>query len=45
MREGNAPAINRADRLPSTTGGTTRLAYPRANAAGIALDPLLRRPV
>ena len=42
MREGNSPAISRADRLPSTVGGMTRLAYARAKTAGIALDPLLR---
>ena len=42
MRKGNAPAVSRADRLPSTAGGMTRLAYARAKAAGIALDPLLR---
>ncbi len=42
MREGNAPANSHADRLPSTAGGMTRLAYARAKAAGIALDPLLR---
>ena len=41
MRKGNAPAVSRADRLPSTAGGMTRLAYDRAKAAGIALDPLL----
>ena len=41
MRKGNAPAVSRADRLPSTAGGMTRLAYARAKAAGIALDPLL----
>ena len=43
MREGNVPAVSRADRLPSTAGGMTRLAYARAKAAGIALDPLLKR--
>ena len=37
------PAVNRADRLPSTAGGMTRLAYARAKAMGIALDPLLKR--
>ena len=42
MREGNTPAISHADRLPSTAGGMTRLAYARAKTAGIALDPLLR---
>ena len=42
-REGNAPAIGHADRLPSTAGGMTRLAYARAKAAGIALDPLLKQ--
>ena len=41
MRKGNAPAVSRGDRLPSTAGGMTRLAYARAKAAGIALDPLL----
>ena len=40
-REGTAPANSHADRLPSTVGGMTRLAYDRAKAAGIALDPLL----
>ena len=40
-REGTAPANSHADRLPSTAGGMTRLAYDRAKAAGIALDPLL----
>ena len=40
MRKVNAPAVSRADRLPSTAGGMTRLAYARAKAAGIALDPL-----
>ena len=43
MREGIAPAVGRADRLPSTAGGMTRLAYARAKAAGIALDPLLKQ--
>ena len=43
MRKGNAPAVSRADRLPSTVGGMTRLAYARAKAAGIALDPLLKQ--
>jgi AraC-like DNA-binding protein len=43
MREGNVHAVSRADRLPSTAGGMTRLAYARAKAAGIALDPLLKR--
>ena len=43
MRKGNAPAVSRADRLPSTAGGMTRLAYARAKAAGIALDPLLKQ--
>ena len=42
MRKGNAPAVSRADRLPNTAGGMTRLAYARAKAAGIALDPLLK---
>ena len=43
MREGNSPGVNRAERLPSTAGGMTRLAYARAKAAGIALDPLLEQ--
>lgn len=43
MRQKNAPAIGHADRLPSTAGGMTRLAYARAKAAGIALDPLLKQ--
>ena len=43
MREGNAPAVSNADRLPSTIGGITRLAYARAKAADIALDPLLKK--
>ncbi len=43
MREENAPAVGRTDRLPSTAGGMTRLACARAKAAGIALDPLLKR--
>ncbi len=43
MRKGNAPAVSRADRLPRTVGGMTRLAYARAKAAGIALDPLLKQ--
>ena len=43
MRKGNSPAVSRADRLPSTVGGMTRLAYARARAAGIALDPLLKQ--
>ena len=43
MRKGNAPAVSRADRLPSTAGGMTRLAYARAKAAGIALEPLLKQ--
>ena len=42
MRKANAPAVGRADRLPSTAGVMARLAYARAKAAGIALDPLLR---
>ncbi len=42
-REGTAPANSHADRLPSTAGGMTRLAYDRAKAAGIALDPLLTK--
>ena len=43
MRKGNAPAVSRGDRLPSTAGGMTRLAYARAKAVGIALDPLLKQ--
>ena len=43
MRERNSPSVSRADRLPSTVGGMTRLAYARAKAAGIALDPLLEQ--
>jgi AraC-like DNA-binding protein len=43
MPEGNSPSVSRADRLPSTAGGMTRLAYARAKAAGIALDPLLKQ--
>ena len=43
MRKGNAPAVSRGDRLPNTAGGMTRLAYARAKAAGIALDPLLKQ--
>jgi AraC-like DNA-binding protein len=35
-------ADGRTDRHPYTAGGMTRLAYARAKAAGIALDPLLR---
>jgi AraC-like DNA-binding protein len=42
MREGIAAAFGRTDRSPYTVGGMTRLAYARAKAAGIALDPLLR---
>ena len=42
MREGNAAADGHTDRHPYTAGGITRLAYARAKAAGIALDPLLR---
>jgi hypothetical protein len=42
MRKGNSPAVSRADRLPRTVGGMTRLACARATAAGIALDPLLK---
>src|SRR6476646_3837396 len=41
-RERKAHANSHADRLPSTIGGMTKLAYARAKAAGIALDPLLR---
>ena len=36
-RERNAHANRHADRLPSTIGGMTKLAYARAKAAGIAL--------
>ena len=43
MRERNASAVGSADRLPSTVGGMTRLAFARAKAAGIALDPLLKQ--
>jgi AraC-like DNA-binding protein len=43
MRERNAPAVGSADRLPSTVGGMTRLAFARAKAASIALDPLLKQ--
>jgi hypothetical protein len=43
MRNGNAPIIGRADRLPSTAGGMARLAYARAKAAGIASNPLLKQ--
>jgi AraC-like DNA-binding protein len=43
MREGSSPAVSRADRLPSTVGGMTRLAYARAKTADIALDPLLKK--
>src|SRR4029079_15691039 len=41
-RERNADANSHADRLPSTIGTMTKLAYARAKAAGIALEPLLR---
>ncbi len=41
-RERNAHANSHADRLPSTIGGMTKLAYARAKAAGIAMEPLLR---
>ncbi len=42
-RDRNAHANNHVDRLPSTIGGMTKLAYyARAKAAGIALEPLLR---
>src|SRR6187399_2644631 len=40
-REQKAHANIHADRLPSTIGGMTKLAYARAKAAGIALEPLL----
>ena len=43
MPEENPPSVSCADRLPSTVGGMTRLAYARAKAAGIALDPLLKQ--
>jgi AraC-like DNA-binding protein len=42
MREGKSALDSRTDRN-RTAGGMTRLAYARAKAAGIALDPLLRR--
>ena len=41
-RERNAHANRHAHRLPSTAGGMTQLAYARAKAAGIALEPLLK---
>src|SRR4029077_11041366 len=41
-RELNAYANSHADRLPSTIGAMTKLAYARAKAAGITLEPLLR---
>jgi len=34
---------NRASQLPSTTGWLARMAYQRARAAGLKLDPLLRQ--
>jgi AraC-like DNA-binding protein len=43
MRDRNSPSVSRDDRLPSTVGGMTRLAYARAKAACIALDPLLKQ--
>jgi AraC-like DNA-binding protein len=42
MRERTAPAVRRADRLPSATGAVMRLAYAQAKNAGIALEPLLK---
>ena len=43
MREGKISVDSPTDRHPWTAGGMTRLAYARARAAGVALDPLLRQ--
>jgi AraC-like DNA-binding protein len=37
------PATLRFDRLPSAIGSMARLAYARAKAGGVALEPLLKR--
>jgi len=43
MWKENTRVENRPDRHPWTAGGMTRLAYARAKAAGVTLDPILRR--
>jgi AraC-like DNA-binding protein len=43
MPETDAPVASSTDRLPSSAGRMTRLAYGRAKQAGIALEPLLQK--
>src|SRR6185312_511531 len=43
MRKAHALANGHAVRLPNASGGITRLAFARAQAAGVALDPLLKK--
>jgi AraC-like DNA-binding protein len=42
MRLQSAPDSHHLDRLPRATGGITRLAYARAETAGVKLEPILK---
>src|ERR1700750_204281 len=41
MRQRSAPNSQHLDRLPRATGGISRMAYARAKAAGVKLEPIL----
>lgn len=43
MRERDVPAVGETRRLPMATGGIARLAYARAQSAGVSLQPLLKK--
>jgi AraC-like DNA-binding protein len=43
MRDTTTVAVPDVDRLPSASGGISRLAYARAYSAGVDLEPLLRQ--
>ena len=43
MRQKNAPAGVRVDRHPTASGAITRLAFAKAKAAGVAIEPLLKK--
>lgn len=41
MRQRSAPNSHHLDRVPRATGGISRMAYARAKAAGVKLEPIL----
>ena len=43
MRQKKAPAGVRVNRHPTATGAITRLAFAKAKAAGVAVEPLLKK--